>query len=119
MFSHFGNLSFLGGMQPHPFFGMQQGMPAHYPGAFNPQPTWGANPPISGPMQFPIGAVPHPTSGMQVQPGAGFGMPQQPQMPIQGTMQRYPLMSGMGRINLGALGGGQMNSQMQRSPQAY
>jgi hypothetical protein len=116
MFSHFGNLGFLGGMQPHPFFGMQQGMPAHYPGAFNPtggiQPTWGANPqPIGGPMQFPM-------------------QPQQPQMPVQGTMQRYPLMSGMmggmqphpmmpGRINLGALGGGQMNSQMMRSPQAY
>jgi hypothetical protein len=115
MFSHFGNLGFLGGMQPHPMFGMQsQVMPVHYPGAFNPQPSWGANPqPIGGPMQFPIGVVPHPTSGMQVQPGAGFGMPQQPQMPVQGTMQRYPLMSG--RINLGALG----QSQMMRSPQAY
>jgi hypothetical protein len=90
MFSHFGNLSFLGGMQPHPAFGM----PAHYPGGFNPMPTWGANPqPIGG--QFPM----------------------QPMMPAQGTMQRYPLMSGMmpGRINLGALG----QSQMMRTPQAY
>jgi hypothetical protein len=64
-------------------------------------------------MQFPIGAVPHPTRECSCSREQALECPSMPQMPIQGTMQRYPLMSG--RINLGALG----QSQMQRSPQAY
>jgi hypothetical protein len=91
------------------FSWMPRGAPAHYPGAFNPQPgrmqpSWGANPqPIGAPVQFPIGAVPHPTSGMQMPPGAGFGsrMPQ----------QRYPQFNS--QMNPGA------QSQMMRSARPY
>jgi hypothetical protein len=91
------------------FSWMPRGAPVHYPGAFNPQPggmqpSWGANPqPIGAPVQFPIGAVPHPTSGMQMPPGAGFGsrMPQ----------QRYPQFNS--QMNPGA------QSQMMRSARPY